>query len=173
MLFRSRPLFQNVTVVALFILPMVTMRTYSEEKRSGTIELLLTSPLTDFEIVIGKFLGAMALYAAALGTLKNTSVFCPLFSAFGPEPVWQRLSRGNAKVLLTTERLYRKTVAGLRERLPDLRYILIADAEQDLDANVLALAPLLVDASADFLWASVGFVSTAKGTASTPPLATS
>ena len=39
---------------------------YSEEKRSGTIELLLTSPLTDFQIVIGKFLGAMALYAAML-----------------------------------------------------------------------------------------------------------
>jgi ABC-2 type transport system permease protein len=61
-----RPLLQNVTVVILFLLPMVTMRTYSEEKRSGTIELLLTSPITDFEIVIGKFLGAMALYAAML-----------------------------------------------------------------------------------------------------------
>ena len=61
-----RPLFQNVTVVALFLLPMITMRTYSEEKRSGTIELLLTSPVTDFEIVMGKFLGAMALYGAML-----------------------------------------------------------------------------------------------------------
>jgi ABC-2 type transport system permease protein len=45
---------------------MVTMRTYSEEKRSGTIELLLTSPLTDFEIVMGKFVGALGLYAALL-----------------------------------------------------------------------------------------------------------
>ena len=61
-----RPLLQNVTVVVLFLLPMVTMRTYSEEKRSGTIELLLTSPLTDFRIVMGKFLGAMALYGAML-----------------------------------------------------------------------------------------------------------
>ena len=43
------------------------MRTYSEEKRSGTIELLLTSPLTDLEIILGKFLGALALYAAMLG----------------------------------------------------------------------------------------------------------
>jgi ABC-2 type transport system permease protein len=42
-----RPLLQNVTVVVLFLLPMVTMRTYAEEKRSGTIELLLTSPVTD------------------------------------------------------------------------------------------------------------------------------
>ena len=42
------------------------MRTYSEEKRSGTIELLLTSPLTDFQIIMGKFLGALALYAVML-----------------------------------------------------------------------------------------------------------
>ena len=48
-------------------MPMVTMRTYSEEKRSGTIELLLTSPLTDFQIIMGKFLGAMALYAVDAG----------------------------------------------------------------------------------------------------------
>jgi ABC-2 type transport system permease protein len=50
----------------LFVLPMVTMRTYSEEKRSGTIELLLTSPLSDLQIIMGKFLGAMGLYAVML-----------------------------------------------------------------------------------------------------------
>ena len=61
-----RPLLQNVTVLLLFVLPAVTMRTYSEEKRSGTIELLLTSPLTDFQIIMGKFLGAMALYGVML-----------------------------------------------------------------------------------------------------------
>jgi ABC-2 type transport system permease protein len=61
-----RPLLQNVTILILFLMPMVTMRTYAEEKRSGTIELLLTSPLTDFQIVLGKFLGAMALYAVML-----------------------------------------------------------------------------------------------------------
>ena len=61
-----RLVLQNVTILVLFILPMVTMRTYSEEKRSGTIELLLTSPLTDFQIIVGKFLGALALWAAAL-----------------------------------------------------------------------------------------------------------
>ncbi|MEQ1883792.1 MAG: acetate--CoA ligase [Bryobacteraceae bacterium] len=91
-----------------------------------------------------------ALYGAALGTLKNVSVFCPLFSAFGPEPVWQRLSRGDAKVLVTTERLYRKTVAGLRERLPDLRYILLADAAQDIDEKVLALEPRMGAASTEY-----------------------
>lgn len=61
-----RPLLQNVAILILFMLPMVTMRTYSEEKRSGTIELLLTSPLTDFEILMGKFLGALALYGIML-----------------------------------------------------------------------------------------------------------
>src|SRR5688572_19728020 len=61
-----RPMMQNVTVIVLFVLPMITMRTYAEEKRSGTIELLLTSPLTDFQIIMGKFLGALTLYAAML-----------------------------------------------------------------------------------------------------------
>jgi ABC-2 type transport system permease protein len=61
-----RPLFLNASVILLFVLPLVTMRTYSEEKRSGTIELLLTSPVTDVQIILGKFLGAMTLYAAML-----------------------------------------------------------------------------------------------------------
>src|ERR1051326_2798493 len=70
-----RPLLQNFLVVNLFLLPMVTMRTYSEEKRSGTIELLLTSPITDFEIVMGKFLGAMGLYCAMLAvTLPHIGI---------------------------------------------------------------------------------------------------
>jgi ABC-2 type transport system permease protein len=63
-----RPLVaQNVPILVLFLLPMVTMRTYAEEKRSGTIELLLTSPVTDWQIILGKFVGAMGLYAAMLG----------------------------------------------------------------------------------------------------------
>ena len=62
-----RPVFQYSMVVFLIVLPMITMRTYSEEKRSGTMELLLTSPVTDFQIIMGKFLGAMGLYASMLG----------------------------------------------------------------------------------------------------------
>lgn len=70
-----RPLFLNVSVILLFILPMITMRTYSEEKRSGTIELLLTAPLTDLQIILGKFFGAMALFAVMLlATLPHMSV---------------------------------------------------------------------------------------------------
>jgi len=91
------------------------------------------------------------LYFAVLGTLKNTSVFCPLFSAFGPEPIAQRLERGDAKVLVTTERLYRKKVAELHPLLPKLQYILLADIDQDQDKKVLSLPRLLAMASPDFI----------------------
>ena len=58
-----RPLFHNMAVVALFIAPMLTMRLFAEEKRQGTIELLATSPVSDLQVVMGKFLAAAGLYA--------------------------------------------------------------------------------------------------------------
>jgi len=54
-----RPLLMNMSVIGLFLIPMISMRLFSEEKRSMTIELLLTSPLYDAEIVIGKWLAAL------------------------------------------------------------------------------------------------------------------
>src|SRR5207249_3581617 len=70
-----RPVLQNVTVLLLFVLPAITMRSYAEERRSGTIELLLTSPVSDVEIVLGKFLGALALYAVMMSiTLVHNGV---------------------------------------------------------------------------------------------------
>lgn len=58
-----RPILGGVlTVVLLFLIPLITMRLFAEEKRSGTIELLLTSPLTDMEIIMGKYLGSMILF---------------------------------------------------------------------------------------------------------------
>ena len=83
-----RPLMQNVLILVLFIMPMVTMRTYAEEKRSGTIELLLTSPLTDFQIVMGKFLGAMGLYAV---TLAVTFIHMGILFYFG-RPEWKPIA---------------------------------------------------------------------------------
>jgi ABC-2 type transport system permease protein len=79
-----RPLVaQNLPILVLFLLPAVTMRTYSEEKKSGTIELLLTSPLTDWQIIVGKFLGAMALYATMMAaTLIHIGI---LFYVGSPE----------------------------------------------------------------------------------------
>ena len=57
-----RPVIQNMAVVALFIAPMLTMRLFAEEKRQGTLELLATSPLSDLQVVVGKFLSASGLY---------------------------------------------------------------------------------------------------------------
>jgi acetyl-CoA synthetase len=71
------------------------------------------------------------LYVAALGTLKHGSVFCPLFSAFGPEPVRQRLRLGDGRVLVTTAELYERKVAGLRADLPGLEHVLLVDADAD------------------------------------------
>ena len=83
-----RPLMQNVLILVLFIMPMVTMRTYAEEKRSGTIELLLTSPLTDAQIVLGKFLGAMGLYAVALAV---TLIHMAILFIYG-NPEWKPIA---------------------------------------------------------------------------------
>ena len=75
---------------------MITMRTYSEEKRSGTIELLLTSPLTDLQIILGKFLGAMALYAAMLAvTLVHIGDALRLGN-----PEWKPIATGYLGLLL-------------------------------------------------------------------------
>jgi acetyl-CoA synthetase len=68
-----------------------------------------------------------ALYVTALGTLKHRAVFCPLFSAFGPEPVRTRLAIAEARVLVTTTVLYERKVAPIRDRLPSLEFVLIVD----------------------------------------------
>lgn len=88
-----------------------------------------------------------ALYITALGTLRIGAVFCPLFSAFGPEPIFQRMDRGDAKVLVTTTALYQQKVAGLRDRLPQLQHILLADAEDDVAPGIWSLPKLLETAS--------------------------
>lgn len=62
-----RPLLGNISVIGLFLIPMITMRLFAEEKRSGTIELLITSPVKDLEIIMGKWLAALTLYASMLG----------------------------------------------------------------------------------------------------------
>src|SRR5215470_9627960 len=61
-----RPLVSNVSVIGLFLIPLITMRLFAEEKRTGTIELLATSPVRDVEIIIGKWLASVLLYAGML-----------------------------------------------------------------------------------------------------------
>lgn len=58
-----------IVLILVFVLPMLTMRLMSEEMRSGTIETLMTAPITETEIVLGKFLGAFVLFLAQLATL--------------------------------------------------------------------------------------------------------
>jgi acetyl-CoA synthetase len=89
------------------------------------------------------------LYAAILGSFKHRAVFCPLFSAFGPEPVRQRLQLGEGAVLVTTPSLYRRKVAPIRDSLPKLRHVLLVGRGQGrvTDPTARDLATLMADAA--------------------------
>ena len=91
-----RGLFQNAAVIILFVMPMITMRTYSEEKRSGTIELLLTSPVSDLQIILGKYFGALTLYATML---LVTMIYMGILFWIG-EPEWRPIATGYLGLLL-------------------------------------------------------------------------
>ena len=91
-----RGVFDNSMVIFLFVVPLITMRAYAEEKRSGTIELLMTSPITDFQIVMGKFLGAMSLYGAMLGI---TLIHIAVLFAYG-NPEWKPILTGYLGLVL-------------------------------------------------------------------------
>lgn len=77
----------TIGVVSVFTLPLLTMRLWAEEKRSGTLELLLTFPLSDLSIVLGKFLAGLAVY----GVLLVLSLLYPLlaaaFTSLDPGPI--------------------------------------------------------------------------------------
>jgi acetyl-CoA synthetase len=90
------------------------------------------------------------LYITALGTLKHRSVFCPLFSVFGPEPIFQRLSRGDASVLVTSSLLFEKKVSQLTDRLPTLRYIILTDIPEHISDKILSFSKLMEKASEDY-----------------------
>jgi ABC-2 type transport system permease protein len=91
-----RPLLMNVSVISLFLVPMITMRLFAEEKKTGTIELLMTSPLTDMEIILGKFFAALLLYATLLGI---TLIYILLLFRYG-NPDWKPLLAGYLGLLL-------------------------------------------------------------------------
>ena len=93
------------------------------------------------------------LYIAAIGTWKNRSIFCPLFSAFGPEPIRARLAIGQARVLVTTESLYERKVAALRATLPSLEHVLLVSemGEPTQVAGTLDFAQRMAQASNQFV----------------------
>jgi gliding motility-associated transport system permease protein len=93
-----RNLFHNMAVVAMFIVPMLTMRLFAEEKRQGTMELLATVPLTDAQILIGKFLAALAVFGLMiLATLLNV---LQLWRYATPTPDWKPIATGVLGLLL-------------------------------------------------------------------------
>lgn len=91
------------------------------------------------------------LYITALGTLKHRAVFCPLFSAFGPEPIRARLVKGDARVLVTDEMLYKKKIEQIKSTLPNLKYIiLVSSKERELNTGVLNFQTLINSASPQY-----------------------
>src|SRR5216684_4573752 len=82
-----RPLLSNISVIGLFFIPMISMRLFAEEKRTGTIELLATSPIRDIEVIIGKWLAAVMLYACLLGFTALNFVFLLRYG----KPEWKTL----------------------------------------------------------------------------------
>jgi len=91
-----RPLLSNISVIGLFFIPMMTMRLFAEEKRQGTIELLATSPIRDSEVIIGKWLAAVILYAVML--LFTAINFAFLFKYGNPD--WRPMAMGYLGLLL-------------------------------------------------------------------------
>jgi ABC-2 type transport system permease protein len=81
-----RPLFSNVSVILLLLMPLITMRLFAEERRSGTIELLLTYPVRDGAVLVGKYLAALAVYVImlALTLLYPAIVFYFVRLEWGP-----------------------------------------------------------------------------------------
>lgn len=90
------------------------------------------------------------LYCAALGTLKNGSVFCPLFSAFGPEPIKARMTIGDVRALITTEAFYRRKVEPWRKDLPGLKTVFLTECSANPPPNTIDLTAALAKASDTF-----------------------
>jgi ABC-2 type transport system permease protein len=90
------PLLSNIAVVGLFLIPLISMRLFAEEKRQGTIELLITSPIHDLEIVLGKWLSAVIMYAALLGVLVLDFSFLFIYG----NPDWKPVATGLLGILL-------------------------------------------------------------------------
>ena len=90
------------------------------------------------------------LYMAALGTLKNGSVFSPLFSAFGPEPIKARMTIGGAKVLVTSEAFYQRKIQPWRNELASLEHVFLTECSGNPPAGTTDLSAAMAAASGSF-----------------------
>ena len=91
-----RPLLSNVGVIGLFLIPIITMRLFAEEKRTGTIELLVTSPIRDIEIILGKWLAALLMYCSMLAFTALNLIF--IFRYGNPD--WKPVAIGYLGMIL-------------------------------------------------------------------------
>src|SRR5713101_8028843 len=94
----TREFFGVMATILLFIMPMLTMGVYAEERKRGTMELLVTSPVTDLELVLGKFLASLTLLLVML--LPTALQFAILFRSSDPAPPWRMVLAGYIGVLL-------------------------------------------------------------------------
>jgi gliding motility-associated transport system permease protein len=90
------PLFSNFAVIGLFLIPLISMRLFAEEKRQGTIELLITSPIHELEIILGKWLSAVIMYAALLAVVVLDYSFLFIYG----HPDWKPVATGFFGILL-------------------------------------------------------------------------
>ena len=111
-----RPLYGNLGVVLLFIMPLLTMRLFAEEKKQGTIELLLTYPVRDLAAVLAKFSACLAVYTIMLALTALYPVLLIIFA----QPEVGPILAGYVGLIPARRRLYRPGGAGL-----------VADGESD------------------------------------------
>ena len=90
------PLFSNIAVVGLFLIPLISMRLFAEEKRQGTIELLITSPVRDLQIIMGKWLASVIMYCALLAVLAADYSFLFMYG----NPDWKPVATGFLGIVL-------------------------------------------------------------------------
>jgi ABC-2 type transport system permease protein len=93
-----RAFFGVLSLFTLFFLPMLTMGVYAEERKRGTMELLMTSPITETEIVLGKFFASLSLFVIML--LPTASYLVYMYLRSEPRPPWGMIAAGYAGVLL-------------------------------------------------------------------------
>ena len=93
------PLMHNLSIILVILVPMITMRAYAEEKKDGTYELLLTSPLRTGEIVLGKFFACFIFISIMIGM---TGVYPLVLMVFGNPEIGVMLAGYLGLLLLAT-----------------------------------------------------------------------
>ncbi len=91
------------------------------------------------------------LYITALGAMKYGAVFCPLFPAFGPDPIIQRIQKGDGRVVVTSKRLYENRIKPRHKDIPQLKHVLLTDCDDDLEDGVWSFGKKMESASKHFV----------------------